>query len=184
MLKEEVAYRLSQSFFKEYKKRYNKILYNPKTVEKSKWWRYFEKAARFRNIDGWSPEIHVLSVFEKYNDVMPFFLYSDKALKAWEEYKAAFDHNKNNYLVQMLDTYKKIKKQYGEYNTDFYKDNLHLIKRKRYSIHFLSLSKVFREINDIEHIYSNEELDIKRIIVYNNKKVKEKMKEIFKEDLY
>ena len=184
MLKEEASYGLARTFIEEYKK-FGKYLFSMKTVDKSKWWVHFERAAGYRSIKGWTPEIHIKSCFEKYGIILPFRLYGKTALEAWEEYHHRFEEKKtNSFLIQMLDTYSRMKKQYGEYNLDFYRDNKLLLKRKTLSVHFLSLSKEYRRINDEDNYYDKETLDIKRQVVCTNKKIFNKMKEVFKEDFY
>jgi len=184
VLKEEASYGLARTFIEEYKK-FGRYLFSMKTVDKSKWWVHFERAAGYRSIEGWTPEIHVKSCFEKYGIILPFRLFGKTAIEAWEEYHHRFEEKKtNNFIVQMLDTYNRMKKQYGGYNPDFFKENLLLIKRGILSIHFLSLSKTFRELNKEKGFYDTDMLDIKRQVVCTNKKVFNKMKELFKDDFY
>ena len=184
MIKEDISYRLADAFIKEYRKTGN-YLFSMKSVDKSKWWTHFEKASSYRYIKGWTPEVHVKSCFEKYGKILPYRLYGKTAIAAWEEYQHRYnENNKNDYVIQMLNKYKKIKKWGGEYTPEFYKNNLMLLKRKMLSIHFLSLSKEFRRLNQEHHFYDEEELNIKRVIVYKNKKVFNKMKEVFGEDFY
>jgi hypothetical protein len=184
MLKDEVSYRLASAFINEYRK-HNSYLFTLKNVDKTKWWVHFEKASGYRSIKGWTPETHVKCCFEKYGKILPFRLYGKTAIEAWEEYHHRYDGKQSNDIItQMLDTYKKMKKWGGEYTADFYKNNKLMLKRKNLSIHFLSLSKEFRKINDEEHYYDKETLNIKRTIVFRNKKLYKKMKELFGSDFY
>ena len=185
MIKEEVAYRLADEFLKEYKKTKPYPLYSLRTVDKSKWWVHFERASGYRCKEGWNPETHIKCCFDKFGPVLPFRIYGKKAEEAWEELHDNYDKvNRNDFLTQMLGTYKIMKKEFGGYDTDFYKKKLLFIKRKSYSVHFLSLSKTFRELNREENIYDEEELNNKRLVVSRNKKVIKKMKELFGEDFY
>ena len=184
MLKEEASYRLASAFINEYKK-FGSYLFSMKSVEKSKWWIHFQKASGYRSIQDWNPETHVKSCFEKYGKILPFRIYGKTALEAWKEYHHRYEEKRtNNFVIQMLDTYNRMKKQYDGYNPDFFRENLLLIKRGTLSIHFLSLSKSFRELNEEKGFYDAEVLDIKKQVVGANKKVYKKMKEIFKEDFY
>ena len=184
MIKDEVSYRLASAFIIEYRK-YNSYLFTMTSVDKTKWWIHFEKASGYRSIKGWTPEAHVKSCFEKFGKILPFRLYGKTAIEAWEEYHHRYEGKQgNDFLVQMLDTYKKIKKWGGEYTPEFYDKNKIVLKRKTLSVHFLSLSKKFREINEEENYYDRDILNIKRTVVFKNKKVYKKMKEIFKEDFY
>lgn len=184
MIKEEISYRLAEAFMKESKKN-GQYLFSMRTVDKSKWWVHFERTAGYRSIKGWTPETHVKCCFEKHGPILPFRLFGKTALEAWEEYHHRFDDvNKNDFVVQMLNTYKKMKKIYGEYNPEFYKANQLFIRRGNYSIHFLSLSKSFRELNDKMFFYDEDVLDMKRIVVYTNKKVYKTMESLFGDDFY
>ena len=184
MIKEEVSYRLASAFMKEYKN-YGSYLFSMRNVDKTKWWVHFERAAGYRSIEGWTPETHVKSCFEKYGKILPFRIYGKTALEAWKEYHHRYDEpNKNSFVIQMLGTYKKMKKWGNGYDSKFYEANKLAIRRKLLSIHFLSLSKAFRELNEIERYYDDDMLDIKRSIVYTNKKLYSKMKELFNDDFY
>lgn len=187
MLKEEAAYRLAETFINEYKK-FGKYLFNMKTVDKSRWWVHFERAAGYRSVKGWTPEVHVKSCFEKYGEIMPFRLFGKTALEAWEEYHHRYEEDgKNDYVVQMLDTFKKIKKwSHNGYKADYFNQDLipFWYRRNNYSIHFLSLSKTFRERNRVEHLVDEEVLNTKRQVVFTNKQVYKKMQEVLGEDFY
>jgi len=184
MTKEEISYRLADTFMREYKK-FNSYLFSMKTVDKSKWWSHFEKAAGYRSIEGWTPEVHIKSCFEKYGKILPFRIYGKTAIGAWEEYHHRYEEKQgNDIVVQMLDTFKRIKKwNDGEgYNWGYYSANLRNIKRGILSVHFLSLSKEFRRLNEEENFYELETLNFKRAMVFRNKKLVIKMREIFGED--
>lgn len=184
MTKEEVSYRLADTFIKEYKQ-FDSYLFSMRTVDKSKWWTHFQKAAGYRSIKGWTPEVHVKSCFEKYGKILPFRLFGKTALEAWEEYHHRYEGKQSNdFVIQMLDTYKRIKKwsKDGSYDPEFYKNNVIFIKRGILSIHFLSLSKSFRMLNEVENFFDEETLNFKRAMVFRNKKLVNKMKEVFGED--
>jgi len=184
MTKEEVSYRLADTFLKEYKK-HNSYLFSMKTVDKSKWWIHFQKAASYRSIKGWIPEVHIKSCFEKYGKILPFRIYGKTAIGAWEEYHHRYEGKQtNNYVIQMLGTFKKIKKWRGGYNPEYYKNNIYTIQRKTLSIHFLSLSKEFRKLNNEIGLYDIDVLNFKRAMVFRNKKLVNKMKEVFGKDFY
>jgi hypothetical protein len=184
MTKEEVSYRLADTFMKEYKQ-FDSYLFSMRTVDKSKWWIHFQKAAGYRSIKGWNPEVHVKSCFEKYGKILPFRLFGKTALAAWEEYHHRYEGKQtNDFIIQMLDTYKRIKKwsDNDSYDPEYYKNNIMNIKRGNLSIHFLSLSKSFRRLNEVENFFYEEDLNFKRAVVFRNKKIVSKMKEIFGKD--
>lgn len=192
MTKEEIAYRLADTFMREAKK-HNSYSFSMRTVDKSKWWIHFQKAAGYRSIKGWTPEVHIKCCFEKHGNILPFRIYGKTAIGAWEEYHHRYEGKQtNDYVVQMLTTFKKIKKWNhpnrkflkDEYKPEYYVHNRMLLKRHNLSIHFLSLSREFRRLNEIENYYDEDDLNFKRAVVFRNKKLVNKMKEVFKEDFY
>jgi len=185
MTKEEATYRLASAYIKEYRQ-VGGYLFTMKNVDRTKWIKFFERAAGYRSIVGWSPEEHVKSCFEKHGKILPFRIFGKTAIEAWEEYNHRYKNKiKNDYIVQMLDSYKKIKKwNKQEYDPTYYRSNILLMKRKTLSIYLLCLSKEYRILNKEQHYYTEEELDIKRVIVFTNKKVWNKMIEVLKDDFY
>jgi hypothetical protein len=112
-------------------------------------------------------------------------LFGKTALEAWEEYHHRYKGKQgNDYVVQMLDTYKKMKKQYGKYCSEFYEKNRYQLQRNSFSVHFLCLSTEFRKMNEIENYFDKDVLNVKRQIVHTNKKVWGKMEELFGDDFY
>jgi len=188
MTKEEAIIRMANTYWIEASKNNLYIFKRGETGEgifKSKFFNHFEKAAGYRSIKGWKPEVHIKCCFEKFGAILPFRIYGKSALEAWNEYHHRYEGKQSNdFVVQMLNTFKKIKKWKGEYNPEYYRNNIYFLKRKNLSIHFLSLSKEFRKLNEEIGLYDVDTLNFKRAMVFRNKKLVNKMKEVFGKDFY
>lgn len=190
--RDEAAYRLAESFIKEYKK-YDFKTFSMKNVETSKWWPYFQKAADYRTIEGWTPEIFIKCLFEKYGKILPFRIVGKSAEAAFNEYKHRYESSDPLMFIKgMLETFNKIKnwsieKNFNEPNfKEFFNDPINIEKAKRgqFSIYFLSICKPFIELNKEKNLIDRNTLTFKRLSVTSNKKLLSKMKETLKEDFY
>ena len=190
--RDEAAYRLAESFVKEYKK-YDFKTFSLKNVEKTKWWIYFQKAADYRVIEGWTPEVYIKCLFEKYGKILPFRIVGKNAEKAFQEYKHRYEESDPTlYIKGMLETYKKIKQWsldngFEESNyIEFFNNtnNIERARRSQFSIYFLSICRPFIELNQEQEILDRNTLTFKRMSIASNKKVFAKMKEVLGENFY
>lgn len=174
-----MAYSLADAYVKEYKK-YDFKTFNPKKVEKTKWWPHFLKAADQRYIEGFDPNLWVKCQFEKHGKIFPFALIGKKAEETFNEYKFRFTENNDEIqmLKSMLLTHKALK------NKTIDLPFIMKVKRGFYSLYYLSIFKPFRDYNKIHNIIDEDKLNIKRAIIYKNNKIKNKLQNVLKNDFY
>lgn len=197
MLKDEAALALADAFITEYRK-FDFRFPSMKTIQKSKWWMHFERAAELRYIKDWNAKIWVKCQFDKYDKILPFRLYGKMAEEAFEEYKHRYisgqDDREKQIIVGMLATYKMIKNwskkndinDLGGVDYESYfrnPTNFDKFTRGQLSSFFLSVCKPFV----CNYFPAQDEMDkmkLQRAWVHKNKKLKKKLIEIMGDDFY
>jgi hypothetical protein len=187
---EKEAVKLAEAFSSFYKE-YSYPLYRRNTLKKSKWWKFFFRAAdMYSNLKDWDAYIWVACQFEKHGKRFPPQLVGQEAFDTFQEYKHRFREKKSSSLVRsLIDTYKKILDWSVETGNDpslFLTDkkNLFLLERGEINSAFFVVSKSFIALDEEikNKIISKEEFMTKRAMILNNDRLKNKMMEILGED--
>ncbi len=194
MHREEAAILLATSFISQYKK-YDFRFPSIDNIQKSKWWMHFLRSADHRYLEDWNPDIWVKCQFEKYGKILPFQLYGKKAEEAFNEYKFRYIEGKKDRRAQLvasvLSTYKTIKSWCNKNNDglidydNYILSNKIKIDRNELSEYFLSVCRPYMnkliETDDIEKI---NKFKTRRLVIYNFKELKEKLKLVMGDDFY
>jgi hypothetical protein len=193
MLAEEIA-----KAYLQFHKKYTPKVFSLAKVQESKWWPYFLKCAmEFGNKEGWDTYKFVEAQFETKGDIFPFDLAKKEAWKIFEEYKLG-DKDFGKYIaMNLVATYKHIKqwsKEHGydtpNYRKYFSDDNEQFfIKRKSYSFYLFSVcrsfySEFYNALSDTDKdsLIDLDELMKMRAAIYTNPKLKDKMKEVLRDE--
>lgn len=154
---------------------------------KEKWWNHFVKTATlYKDKPEWDPRLFIKTIFAKYDIPYPYHLSWKNTWKIYLEYKDFVNSKGIDYVSiskTLLNDWKKIKRYFGEKEInlpEFFnnRNNIEKIKRGFLSIHFLSLCKTFKELNDQYLYIDHRTLFAKRLVILKNKKINDKMKEI------
>lgn len=150
----DAAVLLAKFYIMEYNK-YSYAFPTEKTIEKSKWWKFFLKAAKHKNLDRWEASVWVKCQFEKYGKVFPPQISGDNAIEAFEEYKHRFldgDKDQIKQVVAGISSGLKDVQLWCKRNNDdildysVYFDSPRIqqrIKRKEISHYFISVCRSF-----------------------------------------
>jgi hypothetical protein len=179
---ENQAFLLAKEYVCEYRKKYgfNMTPYN--RMKDSKWWPSFVKTIElFGEKENWNPHNFIRLNFEYQGKIFPSQLPTKKAWDTFiDNYREEEDINYKNIALALLNDINTIKKlKLEKIDLDSIRRLSFDIKRGAISIYFLSLLKPFYEYNKEENFYEEKELLTKRSIIYKNKKIYNKMKEIF-----
>ncbi len=190
MHREEAAVLLASSFISQYKK-YDFRFPSIDRIQKTKWWIHFLRSADLRSLEDWNPDIWVKCQFEKNGKVLPFQLYGKKAEEAFNEYKFKYIEGKKDRVKQLissiLSTYNMIKTWCNKNNngiidyTKYFLNNKIKLDRGELSEYFLSICKPYWKLNENNQ---DEKIKIRRMVVHNNLKLKEKLIEVMGDDFY
>jgi len=187
---EKEAVKIAEAFSSFYRK-YGYPLYGRHNVKKTKWWKFFFKAAdMYSNLEDWDAYIWVACQFEKHGKRFPTQLVGQEAFDTFQEYKHRYTEDNSTSLVRsLIDTYKKILDWCVETSCSrslFLQDkkNLFLLERGNIDPVFFVVSKTFIGLDEEvkERIMSKEERMAKRSSILNNERIKKKMMEILGED--
>ena len=192
MHKSEAALALADAFITEYRK-YDFRFPSMKSIQRSKWWIHFERAAELRYLEDWNAIIWVKCQFEKNGKILPFQLYGKKAIDAFEEYKHRYIAGRADRKLQiisaMLSTHKLIKKWCNKQNLPeidyeaYFKSNIDKFTRGQLSLYYLSICRPFME-NFFPDQEDMDAMKLKRAWVHKNKSLKAKLQEIMGDDFY
>lgn len=178
---------LAKYFLQEYRKK------RPYCTLKAlkKYWKYFEQTIDiFANNPEWDSRAFILSLFEV-QDVYPPMLPTKKSWETFIEHKHRFIqyNNEKNLANSLLNTYKKIKEwseksgfNYINYEA-FFKDekNRFLIKRNNFNTYLFTVCKSFLQwYNQLEDksFMSDIQFVSKRAVIFQNKKILKKMRQV------
>ena len=178
------AFNLAMYFRSEFL-RYDKRIFTATSLKSGKWWKYFEETIdKFSGREDWNPAIFVKCQFECFGKIYPSQLTSERAWETFKAYKFRFDEtiDKQTQIVEnVLKGYKAVKsfcinKKIPFSVSEFLKDNFNnrQLEIGAYPIHFFVFSQSY--IN----IYGGNE--IKRMVVAQNYKLMEKIREVLKDD--
>lgn len=186
MILKQKVFCLAKYYLKEQKK-YTFKTFRLSSVENTKWWKFFlQTVEKFGNRKEWNVKNFVLSQFAYNEKVLPYELFSDKAWEIFLEYKHRFvNGNVKNIVFSLLDTYNKIKEWSTKQKFDkinfsafFYDEKIKMfIKRGNYNTYLFTICKHFDK-----SLMDKNEYSAKRAMIFNNKKILNKMKEILDEE--
>lgn len=190
---ETIAFDLAKYFLLFYKK-YTTKTFKLSSVKTTKWWNFFLKTAQeYSTLEDFDAYVWVASQFDKHGKILPYMIYGEGALKTFNEYKERFNINSTKQLAEnLLLTYNVIKKwskqngfetiNFSEYLNN--KKNILFLERKNVNPILLTVVKSFIEMdrNIRDKILSEEEISIKRSLIFSNKKIKNKLTEILKNE--
>lgn len=186
---EKEAFLLSKFFLQRYKK-YELKTFKISQVKKTKWWSHFYNCVKLHyKKKEWDAKKFIDIQFDEFGKILPFHLPSKKAWNVYIEYYRRGQSNKDKAVaLDLLNTYKKIKK-FGTFK-DFFNDkkNMLFVIRGEISHYFLSISKSFLNIyNKLTEkqkniIINEEKLKICRAMVFSNKRILKKIKEVLGEE--
>jgi len=190
------AFNLSKFFLKRFKQ-YTFKTYRLNNVKNSKWWPHFLRVVeKHINKPEWNAERFVNFVFDEYGLIYPPQL---KKQEYWDEYLNKFRVKEYQTEVkiakEILNSYKYIKRWGSKNNSknsieDFFNNpkTITLLERKIISPYFLCICKPFLKMyanlteEQRNSIISKKELKLKRVVLFSYRKVKDKMKEVLKEN--
>lgn len=190
---EKLAFDLARVFLSFYRKHTYKT-FRLSTVKKSKWWPYFIKVINeYSNRPDWDAYIWVACQFEKFGKIFPTQLVGSRAEEAFEEYSSRFKENTIKQLANnLVITYNEILKWSKKNN--FSKVNFEALFEDKKMTFRIERGEIIPDIFSVVRAYhilpeerrrrimSLEKLQIKRALIMNNKKIKNKMKELLGEE--
>ena len=197
-MKNEKIFELALEFNKEFKRKNRYNLFSMQNVRETKWWKIFEKIIlRFGEEKEWNAHQYIFFIFDIYDKkVYPHFLLYNKNWKDYVQHLEARQPNTGNVAKSLLVTFNEIKNwtkknNYVSLNVKgFFEDkkNFLFLKRKKFSPYFLAISKSFNELynslpeEEKKEIISEYQLMIKKAIVLNDKRIKETLNRVLKEE--
>lgn len=158
MREHRAAVLLAKSYIVEIKK-YTYAFPTENTVQESKWWKFFLKAAKHKNMEGWEADLWIDCQFEKYGRVYPPQLSGKNAVEAFEEYSNLISNSEKNRISQIVTGISsgiKDSNRWFKKNNDgivdyvkFFDDKRikQRIKRREISHYFISICRSFQ--NDL-----------------------------------
>ena len=182
---EKEALKLSEAFSSFYRK-FGYPLYKYHSVKKSKWWKFFFKAADlYSNLPDWDAYVWVACQFEKHGKRYPPQLIGQEAFDTFQEYQHRFNIKGGDGVSlakSLYMTYKTVKdwSEKNGYNKTnfrvFLEDEKNLFKLRRHDINN-SLFTIVQSFYDVEEsvregIINREEMMAKRAAIFRNDKIK------------
>jgi len=189
-LKEVEAFNLAKIYLSFYKSHTNKH-FHLGSVKKTKWWKFFlEVVEKFGDKKEWNPHVFIWAQFEKYDKIFPTQLPTDAAWSLFLDYRNRFQSSQKSEISMaknLLNTYNMVKRwslDNGYKGVDFKAFfnnpyNMIMIERYTYDLTLFTLTKSFQECMELnKNILTEEEFNKKRALIFNNKKVLYKIKEV------
>jgi len=178
------AFKLAKAFLFYYKKHSFKT-FKLSTVKESKWWPYFVSVAiHFSQESDWNADYFIAAQFEEKGKILPYQLVDKDAYETYKLYRGRYEADSEKRVVMnLLTTYKEVKewKSIRAFLED--KKNQLLIERKSINPLLFFLCKSFYELG-LNEMFDKEEIENKRAVVFSNKKVLKKMKEVLGDEFF
>lgn len=168
---------------------------NIEFIKKSKWFYYFEKTIeKYNKEKEWDAKAYVEFLFEHYDKVYPTQMLDENKWKDFVDNRFKYEQVNDDVIIAqyLLNDYKYIKNWFKKNNKEFNlkeffedKRTKFFLKRNIISPYTLSILKNFLEF--YENLTLNEKIDIinpkdiiiKQMMVKKNKKIYNKLKEIY-----
>lgn len=194
--KDYEAYNLAKYFLNSYRK-YSFKIFKLNNVKNTKWWKFFvETIEKYGEEKNWDAKKYIEVNFEEHGKILPFFLPGKKAFETFQNHMKRGERNVDEAVAKdLLLSYKIVndwcKKNNAEFsNEEFISNYVNQLKfkRKELSTYYVVISKsLFNFLQERVRRELNINLDKqkvlnKRAVIFNNKKITEKMKEILKDD--
>ena len=186
---EQEAYLLAVEFINTFRSKYGFGITHPDKVKTSKWWGHFLKTIElYGQRPEWNRKEYVKILFRENGKIYPYYLPSNNA---WTIYTDNYIEKKDEdeykiILLSIIAEYKRAKKYFNEdglIDINTIKRLSSNIQRDMVSKYFLCILKPFYELNKERAFYDERNMKIKKALIFNNKKVLDKLKEVFKESL-
>lgn len=179
------AFKLAKAFLHFYR-RYSYVSFKLSTVKKSKWWNFFLKVANnYSHEKDWNAYIFIAAQFEEKGKILPYQLIEKDAYETYKLYRHRFEADTDKKIVtNLLLTYRRVKESNSSIRV-FLEDkkNQLFIQRKNINPQLFFLCKSFYELG-LDKQFEKEEIDNKRAVIFANKKILNKMKEILGDEFF
>lgn len=185
---EKEAYKLAKIFLAIYKK-YSTIHFRLKKVDKSKWWKYFIKIAKDHMQEkDWNGYTFITAQFEEYGKVFPNQLLNKEAYQTYLDYKERLERDTlKQILTSIVETFKLVKAQ-SKGTLDIKKflinNRSKLLLGNINPYLFLFCKSFYEEFDyeDMESMFYDEDIDVKRAVIFKEKKVISKLRSLLKDE--
>lgn len=194
---ENEAFKIAQVYLQNIKRHTHKT-FNLRNIKSSKTWPFFLRLAEQHMLKPeWDANKFIVFVFDQYGPIYPAQM---KTQKIWEEFvgttKFVNIESDKKIALELLNSYKVIRRWCNKYKEDFsvkkYIDqpkNRIFVKRGGLSPLFISicvplLDFIYNLPEKDKDVIIGGSLENKRMVVFSNKKIVDKMKEVLKNEFY